>query len=144
MDAQECSPGCKVYGKFQVYTLVYREEAFAASLVVVWCIGVSELVKMLGDEVETRNDDTTTDVSARNGTQNPKRETGAVVCWDPQLSYLGTVSCVVTRLVALLGGVCGCVWYLSKDNRLSRWNPSGAGEGPFRSELSATRKGCRL
>ncbi len=31
---------------------------------------------------------------------------GAVVCWDPQLSYLGTVSCVVTPLVALLGGVC--------------------------------------
>ncbi len=35
-------------------------------------------------------------------------------------------------------------WNLTKDNRLSRWNPSGSGEGPFQSELSATRNGCRL
>ncbi len=34
------------------------------------------------------------------------RELGAVVLWDPQLSYQGTVSCVVTRLVAPLRGVC--------------------------------------
>ncbi len=30
------------------------------------------------------------------GTRNLRRETGAVVLWDLQLSYLGTVSCVVT------------------------------------------------
>ncbi len=78
---------------------------------------------------------------------HPKTETGngsRLFCWDPRPSYL---SCYWLRSdpssCSLRRCVCGCC-NLSKSNRLSRWSPSGPGEGRFRSELSATRMGYRL
>ncbi len=59
--------------------------------------------------------DTTSDVCVFvNSTRNPRTGDGSLCCWDPQLSYLGTVSCVVTHLVAPLGGVCVDGWNYQK------------------------------
>ncbi len=74
---------------------------------VLWCIGVSELV-VLGDEVETRIGYYYRCVCEWHPKPGPG-DGSRLFYWDPRPSYSSWLfGCVLTRLVALLEGVCGC------------------------------------